>query len=45
MTYTLYKKQEKYDNAYLNKSETVSEESMQELNIKNHCCPTKLGEK
>jgi transposase len=35
MTYTLYKKQEKYDNAYLTKSETVSEESMQELNIKN----------
>ena len=35
MTYTLYKKQEKYDNAYLSKNEIVKEEGLLELNIKN----------
>jgi hypothetical protein len=35
MTYTLYKKQEKYDNAYLSKNETVIGGSMQEFSIKN----------
>ncbi len=35
MTYTLYKKQEKYDNRYLTKSEFGTEENMQELTIKN----------
>lgn len=35
MTYTLYKKQEKYDHMYLTKNEIVLEGSMQEFNIKN----------
>jgi len=35
MTYTLYKKQEKYDNAYLTKNDLVIEGYMHELNIKN----------
>jgi len=35
MTYTLYKKQEKYDNAYLTKNEIVLEGSVQEWTIKN----------
>lgn len=35
MTYTLYKKQEQYDNAYLSKNEIVKEEGVLELNIKN----------
>jgi len=35
MTYTLYKKQEKYDNAYLTKNDLVIEGYVHELNIKN----------
>ena len=35
MTYTLYKKQEQYDNDYLSKNEIVKEEGVLELNIKN----------
>lgn len=35
MTYTLYKKQEKYDPAYLTKNEIVLEGSVRELTIKN----------
>lgn len=35
MTYTLYKKQEKYDNSYLTKNEVVLEEGVQEWAIKN----------
>lgn len=35
MTYTLYKKQEKYDNAYLTKNEIMLEGSIQEFNVKN----------
>ena len=35
MTYTIYKKQEKYDVEYLTKTEVILVENMQELDIKN----------